>query len=140
MTTITAWIATHSDGTTCTVATTTADCPHNHSYALPAEAPGTKGLLITTAGELAIAAFAELEDYQRAVGGYIETVTLDDRHDLIANEEGLIHRLPLNILASAIAQRPLVGDVVIVGADNTTGDFVDVDDTIVDRVRRLSGA
>ena len=140
MTTITAWIATHSDGKTCTVATTTADCPHNHTYTLPTETPGTKGLLITTAGELAIAAFAELEDYQRAVGGYIETVTLDDRHDLIANEEGLIQRLPLNILASAIAQRPLVGDVVIVGADNASGDFVDVDDAIVDRIRRLSGA
>lgn len=86
--TITTWIATHSDGTTCTVATTTADCSHNHTYTAPTEAPGTKGLLITTAGELAIAAFAELEDYQRAVGGYIETVSLDDRHDLIANEEG----------------------------------------------------
>lgn len=129
--TITTWIATHSDGTTCTVATTTADCPHNHRYATPAETAGTKGLLITTAGELAIAAFAELEDYQRAVGGYIETVTIDDRHALIANEEGLIHRLPINPLASAI-----VGDVVLVGTDDASGEFVDVDDSLVDGIRR----
>jgi hypothetical protein len=134
--TITTWIATHSDGTTCTVATTTADCPHNHRYATPAETAGTKGLLITTAGELAIAAFAELEDYQRAVGGYIETVTIDDRHALIANEEGLIHRLPINPLASAIAQRPIVGDVVLVGTDDASGEFVDVDDSLVDGIRR----
>lgn len=136
MTTITTWIATHSDGTTCTVATTAANCPHNHTYTLPAEAPGAKGLLITTAGELAIAAFAELEDYQRAVGGYIETVSIDDRHDLIANEEGLIHGLPLNLLASAIAKRPLVGDAVLIGVDNASGDFVDVDDALVDGIRR----
>ncbi|MEV8135189.1 DUF3846 domain-containing protein [Microbacterium aurantiacum] len=138
--TITAWVATHSDGTTCTVATTTANCPHNHTYTAPTDAPGTKGLLITTAGELAIAAFAELEDYQRAVGGYIETVNLDDRHDLIANEEGLIQRLPMNLIASAIAKRPLVGDVVIVGFDDASGDFVDVDDTIVDSIRRTLSA
>ncbi|WP_061018323.1 DUF3846 domain-containing protein [Microbacterium sp. CCH5-D1] len=138
--TITAWIATHSDGTTCTVATTTANCPHNHTYTAPTDAPGTKGLLITTAGELAIAAFAELEDYQRAVGGYIETVSLDDRHDLIANEEGLIQRLPMNLLASTIAKRPLVGDVVIVGFDDASGDFVDVDDSIVDSIRRAFSA
>ena len=140
MTTITAWIATHSDGTTCTVATTTADCPHNHTYTAPAEAPGTKGLLITTAGELAIAAFGELEDYQRAVGGDIESVSLDNRHDLVVNEEGLIHRLPLNYLASAVARRPLVGDVVLIGVDNTSGDFVDVDDTMIDIARRILGA
>jgi len=138
--TITTWIATHSDGTTCTVATTTADCSHNHTHTAPTEAPGTKGLLITTTGELAIAAFAELEDYQRAVDGYIETVSLDDHHDLIANEEGLIQHLPMNLLASAIAKRPLVGDVVIVGFDDASGDFVDVDDSIVDSIRRTLNA
>ncbi len=140
MTTITAWIATHSDGATCTVATTTANCPRNHNYTTPTEATGTKGLLITTAGELAIAAFAELEDYQRAVGGYIETVSLDDRHDIVANEEGLSHGLPLNLLASRIAKRPLLGDVVIIGANNATGDFVDIDDTLVDSIRRSTAA
>lgn len=138
--TTTGWIATHSDGTTCTVATTTANCPQNHSYTVSADAAGTKGLLITTGGELTIAAFADLEDYQRAVGGYIETVDIDERHDIVANEEGLIHRLPLNILASAIAKRPIVGDVVIVGVDNDSGEFVDVDNALVDRIRRTTPA
>lgn len=89
---------------------------------------------------MAVAVAACEADYQRAVGGYIETVSLDDRHDLIANEEGLIQRLPMNLLASAIAKRPLVGDVVIVGFDDASGHFVDVDDSIVDSIRRTLSA
>jgi len=46
----------------------------------------------------------------------------------------------MNLLASAIAKRPLVGDVVIVGFDDASGDFVDVDDSIVDSIRRTLSA
>ncbi|MDZ5146298.1 DUF3846 domain-containing protein [Microbacterium testaceum] len=138
--TITTWIATHIDGSTCTITTTSANCPENHSYTQAADAPGTKGLLITMAGELALAGFNRLEDYQRAVGGDIETLTLDASHDIIANAEGLRHRLPINPLGSAIAQSPLGGDIIIIGADNSSGEFVDIDQTVVDRIRRWSGA
>lgn len=43
------WIATHSDGTTCRIATTTADCPRQHEYEATGERecrtvkPGTLG-------------------------------------------------------------------------------------------------
>jgi hypothetical protein len=133
-------IATHSDGTSCAIATSTGDCSRNHTYAAAAEpAEGVKGLLITTAGEIAIGAFADLADYQRAVGGYITTVDIDERHNMIANDEGLIQQLPFNLLASAIARRPLVGNVVIVGSDNAAGKFVDVDEHLVDGIRRATG-
>ncbi|WP_417541404.1 DUF3846 domain-containing protein [Microbacterium maritypicum] len=137
MTTLTNEIATHSDGTICATATTTADCPHNHTYtAAETPATGVKGLLVSTTGEIAIAAFTELEDYQRAVGGYITTVELDERHDAIANDEGLIYKLPFNLLASMLTRRPLVGNVVIVGFDRRTGEFVDVDPSVVEHARR----
>ena len=134
-------IATHSDGTTCAIATTTGTCDRNHTYTETAEpAEGAKGILITTAGEVIVAAFTGLADYQRAVGGWITTVELDEHHDMIANDEGLIERLPLNYRASVIAGRPLVGNVVIIGCDNTSGEFVDIDERLVARVRRTVGA
>jgi len=137
MTTLTNETATHSDGTTCAIATTSADCPLNHTYAA-AETPaaGVKGLILSTTGEVAIAAFADLADYQRAVGGYITTVQLDERHDVIANDEGLIYKLPFNTLASVLARQPLVGNVVIVGFNRGTGEFGDVSQSIVDGIRR----
>lgn len=132
-------IATHSDGTVCEIATTTGDCPSNHAYSAAAvPAAGVKGLLITTEGQVAVAAFNGLEDYQRAVGGYIETVELDGGHDLIANEEGLIQRLPLNRLASTIAQRPIVGNAILIGFQASTGEFVDVDEDLADSIRQLT--
>lgn len=135
-------IATHSDGTTCTIATTTGDCPSNHKYTAAAEpAAGTKGLLITTDGQLTIAAFADLADYQRAVGGYIETVELEDgQHDLIVNEEGLLIGLPFNQLASVIGHRPLVGNAVLVGFNRSSGEHVDVDADLVDKIRAAVGS
>lgn len=135
-------IATHSDGTTCTLATTTGDCPDNHTYTAASEpAPGTKGLLITTDGQLTITAFADLADYQRAVGGYIETVELEDgRHDLIVNEEGLIIGLPLNPLASMIGRRPLVGNAVLVGFNPRSGENLDVDEELVNKIRTAVGS
>lgn len=58
-----------------------------------------------------------LEQLQKAVGGYIEKVRLPHQGQryMYVNEEGLIHRLPLNPSASNLAQRPLVGDVVVMG-------------------------
>lgn len=52
---------------------------------------------------------------QKAVGGYIEMVRLRDRKTvMLVNEEGLIHRLPLNPMASVLAGKAIVGDAVIV--------------------------
>ena len=56
-----------------------------------------------------------LEELQKAVGGYIETVQLPRRQGLlmIVNEEGLIHELAFNHRASALAHQDIVGPVVV---------------------------
>lgn len=54
-----------------------------------------------------------LLELQTYVGGYIEPVWLPDNRVMIVNEEGRLQELPLNRTASAIAQRWIVGDVVV---------------------------
>jgi hypothetical protein len=57
-----------------------------------------------------------LKTLQTAVGGYIEVVRLHtvtkDRALMIANEEGVLDNLSLNILASEVAGQTIVGPVV----------------------------
>ena len=43
-----------------------------------------------------------LEEMQRAVGGYVEHVTLDGRTGLWVNEEGKLTGLPVNSLATRV--------------------------------------
>lgn len=52
-----------------------------------------------------------LKDLQAAVGGVIEEVSLDGGQ-LIVNEEGLLLNLPVNVIASELVRRHIVGDVV----------------------------
>ncbi len=59
----------------------------------------------------------ELQDY---VGGYIELVPLDTEWFMVVDEEGLLRERRLNKLASTLAARPIVGDVLIVHS-NTLG-------------------
>lgn len=54
-----------------------------------------------------------LEQMQAAVGGYIEYVHAGSK-TLVVNEEGLLKGLPLNVMASDIAGRPIVGDALLV--------------------------
>jgi hypothetical protein len=79
--------------------------------------------------------FENLTDYQTAVGGYIETVHLED-HPLVivADEDGKVKNLPVNRRATCLwwLLNPdglggdfLVGDVVILGAQER-GDITDV--------------
>ena len=53
-----------------------------------------------------------LEELQKAVGGLIEVVYLQDAI-MIINQEGLVHGLQYNMLASEIAIQPIVGNVVL---------------------------
>lgn len=55
----------------------------------------------------------ELTFLQGKVGGLIEVVYLFDDKQMIVNEEGLIKNLPINEKASIMANRNIVGDVVI---------------------------
>lgn len=62
---------------------------------------------------------ASLKEMQAAVGGYIERVRLSAPVKglgdciMVVNEEGLIHKLPINLQASMLAQRHIVGDAIV---------------------------
>lgn len=53
-----------------------------------------------------------LEAFQKAVGGYIETLTLCEDLVMVVNEEGLLQGLPYNC---KVCGRPFVGTIVAVG-------------------------
>lgn len=58
-----------------------------------------------------------LKVLQNLVGGWIEfTSTLDPTVEMIVNEEGLIHGLEYNLLASQTAGQHIVGTAVLVQA------------------------
>lgn len=68
--------------------------------------------LLKTNGEiLSDVQIDTLKKMQTLVDGYIEFVYTKELV-LIVNEEGLLRELPVNINASRIAGRPLVGDVI----------------------------
>ena len=56
---------------------------------------------------------------QGLVAGYIECVTLEDGWCLIVNEEGLIRNFEKNLIASVMTGRLIVGDAVILTAEET---------------------
>ncbi|GAA0993462.1 DUF3846 domain-containing protein [Subtercola frigoramans] len=84
--------------------------------------------------------FAELTDYQEAVGGYIEPIRLTTaKLTMYANEEGKVHRLPRNRRATALwwlldpierALEELVGNVVVIGAPHGTFTSASVPDDL----------
>jgi len=54
-----------------------------------------------------------LETAQGIVGGWVEMLTLANGDQMLVNEEGRIHNLPHNPIASALAGRNLVGNAVL---------------------------
>jgi hypothetical protein len=56
-----------------------------------------------------------LKELQEAVGGYIEIVAIPSTQNaiMIVDEEGLMKGSPLNPIASTMALRDIVGDVII---------------------------
>ncbi len=74
---------------------------------------------------------AEIENtlpaLQRAVGGYIETVTLATDCCIICNEEGRLEGLPYNLTFCGIS---FVGPILVVGVDGD--EFTSLDDRQID--------
>lgn len=66
-----------------------------------------------------------LDAFQKAVGGYIETVTLEPDCIIICNEEGRLYGLPFNC---HIANLDFYGTIVAVGS--TGDDFCSIPRTI----------
>ncbi len=56
---------------------------------------------------------------QGLVAGYIECVSLDDGWCLIVNEDGLVYGFEKNLVASVMTGQHIVGDAVILTADET---------------------
>lgn len=96
------------------------------------------GVIIPHDGQLAIRqeTFASLHDYQKAVGGYIEAVSIEQpAMVLFANEEGKIQGLPVNrpatflwwlLVPQARHRDVLRGNVVLVGPADKAGQSTDV--------------
>ena len=68
-----------------------------------------------------------LEAFQKAVGGYIETVTVASDLCLVVNEEGRIRNLPYNL---TLCGMPLFGTVIAVGVSGE--EFVSIKPDNVD--------
>jgi hypothetical protein len=90
---------------------------------------------------LEVREFATLEDYQSAVGGYIELVDIDEHGaTMYVDEEGLLRQLPFNPRApffwwfwqpGAKNTAMLVGDAVLIGAPDEDGDTTDIPEVLV---------
>lgn len=65
-----------------------------------------------------------LENLQRTVGGYIETVDLTDEVVVICNEEGLLKNLPHNM---KLHDQELVGTIIVLGQNPLLDEFCDLD-------------
>lgn len=55
----------------------------------------------------------KLAEVQGYVGGYVEMVRLSNREIMLVNEEGRLHGLPLNRIATDMVGGIIVGDVVV---------------------------
>lgn len=73
-----------------------------------------------------------LEAFQKAVGGYIETVTIAEELVIICNEEGRLRGLPFNVNVCGIG---FVGTVVAVGVKGD--EFASLKGSHVPSVMRL---
>lgn len=107
----------------------------------------TKALKITTANTIEPIELNEMTDYQDAVGGFFESIPLGDDHSLVINEEGKLEGLAPNRLATLLAftfrsgiasDDIIVGNAVIVRNADDTGDWIDYDDALAEKIRELA--
>lgn len=74
-----------------------------------------------------------LRQLQEVVGGYIDAVRGEDFVGYV-NDEGLLIGLDYNPLASALLERSLVGNVVLVGAFNSKGVYDGADHDVPEHI------
>lgn len=86
-----------------------------------------KGIKVLPQGSASHIEFDGLKDMQDVVGGYIECVSEPgDNFDIYVNEEGILQGLPLNVLASMISGRRLLGPVLVTGRVDKDGEITSV--------------
>lgn len=84
-----------------------------------------------------------LENYQSLVGGNIEVMSIHEKGtrsiDIIFNEEGKLINLELNkfIVFPNGSYDAIMGNIIIVAADMTTGDFVSLTDEEVNWYKNM---
>lgn len=75
-----------------------------------------------------------LEALQAVVDGHIETIGIvPGEAVMIVNEEGRLHQLPPNIIASAIAGIKIVGPAIVVGVDGD--EFTDIPSEVARHIK-----
>ena len=84
---------------------------------------------------------ADLKSLQDEMGGYIELIKLNDgKLSLYINEEGKLEGLPVNLVASLIANQTglkgdfIVGNAVFLGKGTADGRETSVDPDFVERI------
>lgn len=97
-----------------------------------------KGILVKIDNKPVVVEFEDsLDALQHFVGGYIEMIQLTDDEDVdvVINEEGKINGLKVNkyITHNGRLIDVLMGDIVIVGADNETGETISVPENKIKR-------
>jgi len=66
-----------------------------------------------------------LEEWQGAIGGgYLEAVYLDGKV-MFVDEEGIMKKLPYNLMASGLAQGDILGDVLVMDRERAIGDSLE---------------
>lgn len=85
--------------------------------------------------------YTQLHD---AVGGYIEMVRLSETLDMVVNEEGKIHRLPYNEIATGVwatyygLTDTILGNAVLVGPSDDEGEPTDLPNALTRDIARYA--
>lgn len=76
-----------------------------------------------------------LEEMQEIVGGYIETLPLEEGIDIVCNEEGKINGLELNrpLYHEGKMYEIIAGTFFIAGADLESGEFISLNREAIDK-------
>lgn len=89
---------------------------------------------IPVEGEVVEAQMNDEVELSEWVGGWLEALTGRD-YIMWMDEEGLRKQLPRNGRASCIAQRDIVGDVVITGLADRQGNITSVPDRVASTIQ-----
>ena len=95
-----------------------------------------KGVVVTTDLEVRV------EDFEEPLYKTVGAMRLKEPFCMIVNEEGRLHKLPINLVGSFFYgtdfhNEPIVGNIVIMkdGYRNGEPDIVGLDDTEIERVQ-----
>jgi hypothetical protein len=95
-----------------------------------------KAILIPVEGEVVLVEQNGLDDLQKFVEGDIESVPYRQDASCYINDQGKLHGMPINRNATALLRKILrpddviVGPMIIVGFDESTGDDLDIPDRL----------